>query len=98
MHPSFHQSAMAAEKLLTSLSGALSPASKILADQGSPEFKTSLERWSNLDKETPYATIQPATEWDIVLVVWKAVDLSALFVPVAGGPGRPLARTESLST
>ncbi|KAI1873804.1 uncharacterized protein JN550_003073 [Neoarthrinium moseri] len=76
---------MAVDKLLSALSKEISPASRILKDRNTPAFQTSMERWSNLNKKTPYGIVQPATEQDILLVVRKALDFSVPFVPVSGG-------------
>lgn len=45
----------------------LSANSKILVDQQTPDFKTSLERWSNLALQIPGAIVKPANEADLVL-------------------------------
>ncbi|KAI1855302.1 hypothetical protein JX266_000167 [Neoarthrinium moseri] len=76
---------MAVDKLLSTPSKEISPASRILKDRNTPAFQTSMERWSNLNKKTPYSIVQPATEQDIILVVRKALDFSVPFVPVSGG-------------
>ena len=47
----------------------LSPNSKILTDQKNNDFKTSLERWSNIDLQVPGAIIKPANETDVVITV-----------------------------
>ena len=63
---------------LESLKGALSEGTKILTDQNDQGFKTSLERWSNLDLQVPAAIVKPISEADTVTIVRPQVDLIAL--------------------
>ncbi|RYP23001.1 hypothetical protein DL767_008926 [Monosporascus sp. MG133] len=76
---------MASDSFLRSLSKKLSPSSIILKDQDSPEFKTSLERWSNLDVSVPFAIVQPSSEQDVVSTIQEALNASVPFVPASGG-------------
>lgn len=50
---------------LPSLKNALSPTSEILTDAASPVFQHHLERWTDIDKQTPAAIIVPVSEEDI---------------------------------
>ena len=56
-------------EFITVLHDKLSPDSKILTDQQDNDFKTSLERWSNIDLQVPGAIIKPANEADVILTV-----------------------------
>jgi len=60
---------MKLESFIESLRGALSEGSKILTDQNHQEFKTSLERWSDLDLQVPTAIVKPVSEADTVVIV-----------------------------
>lgn len=70
---------MAASRLISTLkNGALSANAKVLTDPKSSEFEKSMERWTDLDKQMPYAIVMPATEDDIV----KSVSLNLNHVSV----------------
>ncbi|KAK8038314.1 FAD binding domain-containing protein [Apiospora phragmitis] len=73
------------EDFISSLTVRLSPASKVLHDKTTSEFKSSLARWSDIDVRVPYAVVQPAGEQDIVSTVREAVKAGIPFVPAAGG-------------
>lgn len=60
---------MKLESFTASLRGALSEGSKILTDKNDQEFKTSLERWSDLDLQVPAAIVKPISEADTVVIV-----------------------------
>jgi len=60
---------MAISKLVESLTAKLSPAAAILTDPASDKFKTALERWTELDLETPGAIVLVSSEEDIVQTV-----------------------------
>ncbi|KAK8134224.1 FAD binding domain-containing protein [Apiospora sp. TS-2023a] len=73
------------DHLITSLESKLSTGARILASREAPEFKASLERWSNLDVKVPFAIVQPAEERDIVNIIQGAVQAGIPFVPASGG-------------
>jgi hypothetical protein len=60
---------MAISKLVESLTAKLSPAAAVLTDPASDEFKAALERWTELDLETPGAIVLVSSEDDIVQTV-----------------------------
>ena len=60
---------MTLEIFLQSLQDRFSKDSRVLTDQHAPEFKPSLERWSNIDLKVPAAIVKPASEEDVVLTV-----------------------------
>ncbi|KAK7737330.1 hypothetical protein SLS53_006633 [Cytospora paraplurivora] len=76
---------MASLTFLSELSESLSSDSRVIADHDSPEFASSMERWSNYGLKVPSAIIQPASEQDIVLVVQALLKASIPFVPASGG-------------
>lgn len=71
---------MKLESFTDSLRGALSEGSKILTDRNDQEFKSSLERWSDLDLQVPAAIVKPVSEADTVVIVCLITDLRA-FLP-----------------
>ncbi|KAK7955671.1 uncharacterized protein PG986_004893 [Apiospora aurea] len=73
------------EAFISSLTARLSPASKVLQDTTTSEFKASLARWSDIDVRVPYAIVRPAGEQDIVSTVQEAVKAGIPFVPASGG-------------
>jgi hypothetical protein len=60
---------MAISKLVESLTTKLSPAAAVLTDPARDEFKAALERWTELDLETPGAIVLVSSEDDIVQTV-----------------------------
>lgn len=56
---------MAFSDLQTRLSGT----SRILTDSGSEEFQIYMERWSELNRQTPAAIALPETEEDVAAIV-----------------------------
>jgi hypothetical protein len=48
----------------------LSNEAQILRDPESAAFKTSMSRWTDVNKQTPSAIIQPATEADVEKIVF----------------------------
>jgi hypothetical protein len=60
---------MAISKLVESLTAKLTAAGSILTDPASNEFKAALERWTELDLETPGAIVLVSSEEDIVQTV-----------------------------
>ncbi len=54
---------------IETLRRALSEGSRILTDQNDQEFKTSLERWSDIDLQVPAAIVKPVSETDTVVIV-----------------------------
>lgn len=76
---------MASPSFVQSLAATLSSNSRILTDESSEEFKTSMERWSNYGLNVPSAIIQPTNEEEIVATVKELVSASIPFVPAAGG-------------
>ncbi|KAI5859276.1 FAD-binding domain-containing protein [Durotheca rogersii] len=76
---------MASEDFLSALATKLSPSSKILRDEKSPDFTATLDRWSNYDVKIPFAIVQPASEEDVIHAVREAVRASVPFVPASGG-------------
>ncbi|KAK8052542.1 FAD binding domain-containing protein [Apiospora rasikravindrae] len=73
------------EGFIPSLRARLSPSSKVLQDNTTSEFKSSLARWSDIDVRVPYAIVQAASEQDIVATVQGAVKAGIPFVPASGG-------------
>lgn len=63
------QKKMAISKLVESLTAKLPPAASVLTDPASDEFKAALERWTELDLETPGAVVLVSSEEDIVQTV-----------------------------
>ena len=60
---------MAVSDFLATIKGELSPSAKVLSDSRTEEFKSSLQRWSDLNAQTPGAIVLVATEDDIVKTV-----------------------------
>lgn len=60
---------MALPTLISLLRPNLAPTTEILTDPESPKFKTSIERWSNEDVQTPGAIFRPATQDDVAKIV-----------------------------
>ncbi|ROW01494.1 hypothetical protein VSDG_02063 [Cytospora chrysosperma] len=79
---------MASPNILSELSNTLSSGSRILSDQKSPDFVSSLQRWSDYGLQVPSAIIQPASEQDIVLTVQTLLKASIPFVLATGGNSR----------
>lgn len=76
---------MANPTFAQSLAATLSSNSRILTDESSEDFKTSMDRWTNYGLKVPSAIIQPTTEEDVVTTVKELVSASIPFVPAAGG-------------
>ncbi|KAF8191661.1 hypothetical protein K438DRAFT_1830907 [Mycena galopus ATCC 62051] len=76
---------MAIDSFFSTLASTLSPNSKILRDEKSPDFVKSMERWSNYNLNLPLAIVQPASEEDVVRTVQEALKASIPFVPASGG-------------
>ncbi|PMD57104.1 Glucooligosaccharide oxidase [Hyaloscypha bicolor E] len=76
---------MTISKLVESLTAKLSPAASVLTDPASDEFKAALERWTELDLETPGAVVLVSSEEDIVQTVKLAIEHGIPFVPKSGG-------------
>jgi hypothetical protein len=55
---------------------ALSTEAQILLDPESAAFQTSMSRWTDVNKQTPSAIIQPATEADAEKIVPLSLPLS----------------------
>lgn len=68
-----------------SLMSLLSSDGKVLMDESSPDFQSSMDRWTRLDLEVPTAIVQPGTEDDVVTAVKELVSASIPFVPASGG-------------
>ena len=60
---------MAVSEFISTLRGELSSGAKVLSDCGTEEFKSALQRWSDLNTRTPAAIVVIATEEDIVKTV-----------------------------
>ena len=60
---------MKLESFLGSLKRSLSEGSRILTDRNDQEFKTSLERWSDIDLQVPAAIVKPISEADAAVIV-----------------------------
>ena len=60
---------MAVSDFLATIKAELSPGAKVLSDSRTEEFKLTLQRWSDLNTQTPGAIISVATEDDIVKTV-----------------------------
>lgn len=73
------------DDFITCLAGKLSTGARLLMSPGTPDFKASMERWSNIDVQVPFTIIQPAEESDIVATVQGAVKAGIPFVPASGG-------------
>ena len=71
--------------LLSNLKNLLSPASEILTDASDASFKVHLERWTDIEKQTPAAIILPSSEEDIQKTVKWTVETSTPFVVKSGG-------------
>jgi hypothetical protein len=65
---------MAVLDFLATIKAELSPSAKVLSDSRMEGFKSTLQRWSDLNARTPGAIVLVATEDDIV----KKVCLSFL--------------------
>lgn len=76
---------MASLGFVQSLTAILSDKSRILTDEGSDDFKTSMDRWTSFGLKVPSAIVQPATEQDVVTTVKELVSASIPFVPASGG-------------
>ncbi|KAG0647854.1 FAD-linked oxidoreductase chyH [Hyphodiscus hymeniophilus] len=63
----------------------LSESTGVFTDPSSDEFKTLMQRWSDLDVKEPAAILTPSSEEDIVQIVQHAVNHSIPFVSKAGG-------------
>lgn len=70
---------------LAGLAAKLSTGARLTMNPAAPDFKASMERWSNLDVKVPFAIVQPAEERDILVSVQVAVQAGIPFVPVSGG-------------
>ena len=66
---------MAISKFVGILTAELSPTATVLADPTTEEFKTALERWTELELKTPGAIVIVSTEEDVVQTVRKALGL-----------------------
>jgi len=51
------------------LQGYLSKEAQVLTDPESAAFKTSMSRWTDVNKQTPAAILQPACETDVERIV-----------------------------
>lgn len=60
---------MRLEDFVLVLRDQLSSLSRILTDHESPDFRASLERWSDIGSQTPGAIIRLASEADVVHTV-----------------------------
>ncbi|CAG8960426.1 hypothetical protein HYFRA_00008145 [Hymenoscyphus fraxineus] len=76
---------MALPTLVLSLRSDLTPQTEILTNPEDPDFKSSIERWSNEEIQTPGAIFRPATQDDVVKLVQFAHANSIPFVPASGG-------------
>ena len=64
---------MTVSDLISALqAGALSNDAKVLTNSTTAEFQELMKRWTDVDKQTPFAIVMPATEEDIV----KSVSLN----------------------
>lgn len=61
--------ALHASNFLESLGKKLSPSSQILKDHDSVDFKTSAQRWSDIDIRVPGAILKPVNEQDTITIV-----------------------------
>jgi hypothetical protein len=60
---------MSIASFVSSLKHQVSSKTQILTDPENPDFKTCLERWSNVDIQVPGAIICPATQSDVEIIV-----------------------------
>jgi len=67
---------MAISSCISTIAAELSAGAKILTDSTSEEFKTSIERWTDLDLQVPGAIVVVATENDIL----KSVCLRFIYI------------------
>ncbi|RDW83797.1 FAD-binding oxidoreductase [Aspergillus mulundensis] len=74
--------------LLPSLRDLVSSDCQILQDPHDPEFQDRLERWSNINLQTPGAIVLPRSEEDCVRTVQWTLASSVPFVPKSGGHSR----------
>ncbi|KAL8750829.1 MAG: hypothetical protein Q9184_006276 [Pyrenodesmia sp. 2 TL-2023] len=72
------------ETFLSEVRHKISRDSRILTP-GDPEFATSNERWTDIDRETPAVIIQPSNEADVAITVKAATEAKVPFVPATGG-------------
>ncbi|KAK7001631.1 hypothetical protein R3P38DRAFT_2558324 [Favolaschia claudopus] len=70
---------------LAQLPASISADTRVLTDEGSPEFQALMQRWSDIDLQTPTAIVLAATENDVALTVKQAVELNIPFVAKSGG-------------
>ena len=71
--------------LVADLKAALSQDAEILTEASDARFQAHLDRWTDLDKQTPAAIILPTSEKDIQRTVQWAIKNSTPFMAKSGG-------------